>query len=96
MFRAFQLSRNETVALWGYDQDFLVSNACFNELTLKQLLQDFLQVRKASRSFIGILNEKQLNTKGMARQNEVTLKDYLISILGHERHHIGMIKVKYL
>jgi uncharacterized damage-inducible protein DinB len=96
MFRAFQLSRNEPVPLWGYDQISLVNNSRFEELTMSQLVNDYLNVRKASLSFIEALSESQLKTKGWARQYEVTLEEFLKSIIGHEMHHINIIKGKYL
>lgn len=96
MFRAFQLSRNEAVELWGYDQNSLVQNARFDELTMKQLIKDAFNVRKASASFIDALSEKQLRTTGTARQYTITLEEFLKSIIGHERHHVNVIKEKYL
>ncbi len=96
MFRAFQLSRNEGVELWGYDQNSLVQNARFDELTMKQLIEDAFNVRKASSSFIDALSEKQLRTTGTARQYSITLEEFLKSIIGHERHHINIIKRRYL
>ncbi len=95
MFRAFQLSRNESIELWGYDQNLLVKNARFDELTIDQLIQDMSNVRKASQSFVNTLSPKQLKIKGKARQYEITLEDFLKSIIGHERHHINIIKEKY-
>ncbi|MDR7132674.1 peptide deformylase [Algoriphagus sp. 4150] len=32
----------------------------------------------------------------MAKQYEVTLDDFLKSIIGHEIHHINMIKERYI
>ena len=96
MFRAFQLSRNEKSQLWGYDQNFLVNNSRFEELSLKQLVADFEQVRKASISFIQTLSKKQLETKGWARQYEITLHDFLKTIIGHEIHHLNIIKERYI
>lgn len=96
MFRAFLLSRNESIELWGYDQNSLVDNSRFDELSFKQLLTDFANVRKASIGFIDTLSEKQLRLKGMARQYEITLEDFLKSIIGHERHHISIIKERYI
>ncbi|AUP80019.1 DinB family protein [Flavivirga eckloniae] len=95
MFRAFLLSRNESVELWGYDQEALVANSRFEELTWKQLVTDFENVRKASVSFVESLSQNQLKIKGKARQNEVTLEDFLKSIIGHEIHHVNSIKDKY-
>lgn len=96
IYRAFLMSRNETVQLWGYDQNFLVDNSHFEELTLQQLVTDFANVRKASSSFVEALTESQLKIKGLANQYEITLEDFLKSIIGHEMHHINIIKEKYI
>ena len=95
MFRAFLMSRKESVELWGYDQNALVDNSRFDELTLKELRTDFLNVRKASKSFIGTLSKSQIEIKGMAREYEVSLDSFLKSIIGHEIHHINIIKERY-
>jgi len=95
MFRAFLLSRNEPIELWGYDQNSLVENSRFEEMTFQQLITDFQNVRKASISFVNGLSKGQLNIKGMARQYEITLRDFLKSIVGHEIHHINIIKERY-
>ncbi|MFY0602020.1 MAG: DinB family protein [Cyclobacteriaceae bacterium] len=96
IFRAFSMSRNETVQLWGYDQNRLVENSRFEVLTLNQLTSDLLSVRKASISLIESLSESQLKIKGFARQHEITLEDFLKSIIGHEQHHIEVIRRKYV
>ncbi|MEL6917884.1 MAG: DinB family protein [Bacteroidota bacterium] len=96
MFRAFLLSRRVEVALWGYDQNLFVDNSCFDDLTFQDLKTDFFNVRKASISFIEALSENQLQIKGMAKQHEVTLKDFLKSIIGHQEHHLNIIKERYV
>ena len=96
MYRAFLLSRKEAVELWGYDQDALVKNSQFEALSLNQLIHDFQNVRKSSISFIETLSESQLHLKGKARQYEITLEDFLKSIIGHEIHHMNILKEKYL
>lgn len=72
MFRAFQLNREEKVQLWGYDQELLVKNSRFDELSMQLLLTDYINVRKASLSFIETLSFKQLKIKGKARKFEIT------------------------
>ena len=96
IFRAFLLSRNESVELWGYDQNSLVENSRFEEMTFQQLKTDLQNVRKASISFVDALSKEQLKIKGMARQYEITLEDFLKSVIGHEIHHINIIKERYL
>lgn len=96
MFRAFQLSRQEMVELWGYDQNSLVANAPFETLPMGQLIEDFSSVRGASLSFIATLSEHQLNIRGSARRQQITLEAFLKSIIGHKRHHTAILKEKYL
>ncbi|NNC51102.1 MAG: DinB family protein [Flaviramulus sp.] len=96
IFRSFLMSRNYNVELWGYDQNFLVMNSRFEELTLNQLLTDYKNVRKSTISFIESLSDSQLNIKSWARHYEITLVDFLKSIIGHEIHHINIIKEKYI
>ena len=96
IFRAFMLSRNESMELWGYDQNSLVENSRFEEMTYLELIADFQNVRKASVSFLNALSNSQLQIKGMARQLEISLEDFLKSIIGHEIHHVNIIKKKYI
>ncbi len=95
MFRAFQLSRRENVQLWGYDQESLVKNSRFDELSLQSLLVDYSNVRKASISFVESLSPQQLEIRGMARKYEITLEEFLRSIIGHEKHHVNILQEKY-
>jgi hypothetical protein len=96
MSRAFFMSRRQEVELWGYDQDALVANSRFDELGWQVLINDFRAVRKSSLSFVELLSENQLQIKGWARGNEITLEAFLKSIIGHEIHHLKIIKAKYL
>ena len=95
-YRAFLFSRQMEVQLWGYDQELLVNNSNFDNLDFALLLQDFKNVRNATSSFIDTLSKTQLSLVGHVGQHEVTLEEYLKSIVGHEIHHINIIKEKYL
>lgn len=96
MYRAFLMSRKEKIELWGYDQNALVENSRFEDLSFQALKIDFINVRKASISFVESLSKGQLKIKGMARQYEITLEDFLKSIIGHEIHHVNIIKERYI
>ena len=84
------------VQLWGYDQDLLVNNSNFDNLDLGLLIQDFKNVRNATISFIDVLTKKQLCLAGHIGKHAVTLEEYLKAIIGHEVHHIKIIKEKYI
>lgn len=96
IYRALLLSRKQPVQLWGYDQNALVENSRFREMSFKQLILDFENVRMSSISFLYGLSEGQLKIKAMANEFEITLEEFLKSIIGHEIHHTNIIKQRYL
>jgi len=95
-YRALRFSRKDTTQLPGYDQNLFVGNSRFDELSLEQLLTDFKNVRSSTNSFIDTLSELQLNLKGFAWKYELTVEEFLKATVGHEIHHINIIKDKYL
>ena len=94
--RGFLLSRKQDVQLWGYDQNALIENSRFHELPMESILQDYQNVRKASISFIDSLSKEQLELNGNAREYVVKLEDFLKTIIGHEVHHLKVIREKYI
>ena len=95
-YRALRFSRKDTTLLPGYEQNLFVNNSRFDELSLQQLLTDFKNVRSATNSFIDGLSESQLNLKGVAWKYELTVEEFLKATMGHEMHHIRIIKDKYI
>lgn len=96
IYRSLRFSRKDKTVLPGYDQDVLVNNSRFDEQTLDQLINDLENVRKASVSFISSLSPEQLSLTGTAWKYELTVEEFLKATIGHELHHIKIIKEKYL
>jgi uncharacterized damage-inducible protein DinB len=95
-YRALRFSRKDTTQLPGYDQNLFVDNSRFDELSFRQLVTDFKNVRTATNSFIESLSDAQLRLKGAAWKYELTVEEFLKATIGHEIHHIDIIKEKYL
>jgi hypothetical protein len=95
-YRALRFSRRDVTPRSGYDQDFFVENSRFNELNYKDLLQDFKNVRQATISLMNSFSAEQLQLKGIAWKFELTVEDVLKATIGHEIHHINIIKERYL
>jgi uncharacterized damage-inducible protein DinB len=95
-YRALRFSRKDTTQLPGYDHNLFVDNSRFSELSLNQLLTDFKNVRMATNSFIETLSELQLSLKGFAWKYELTVEEFMKATIGHEIHHINIIKERYL
>jgi uncharacterized damage-inducible protein DinB len=95
-YRALRFSRKDTTPRSGYDQEFFVENSRFNELDYKFLINDLKNVRQATISLLHSFSDEQLQLKGFAWKFELTVEDLLKATIGHELHHINIIKEKYL
>lgn len=95
-YRALRFSRKDPTPLPGYDQVLLVNNSRFHEMPGNDLLEDFKNVRAATNSLINSFSKEQLQLKGRAWKYELTVEDMLKATIGHELHHMLVIKEKYL
>lgn len=95
-YRVLRFSRNDKTQLPGYDQDMMVNNSLFDELDFGYLLDDFKAVRRSTISLMQSLSHHQLQLKGFAWKFELTVEDALRATIGHEIHHMGVIREKYI
>lgn len=95
-YRSLRFSRNDKTLLPGYDQDVLVNGSRFDELSFLDLVDDLKNVRAATNSFINGLSDEQLQRTGKAWKFELTVEEFLKAIIGHELHHVAVLKEKYL
>ena len=95
-YRALRFSRKDVTPLPGYDQDLLVDNGRANELSLADLMEDLRNVRRASLTFMKNLSPEQLLLKGKAWKFELTVEEFLRATIGHQLHHMEVIREKYL
>lgn len=96
MYRALRFSRQDNTPLPGYDQDLLVRNSSNKERSIKDLVQEYYNVRQASLSLINSFTAEQLQEKGMAWKYELSVEDVLKATIGHEIHHVVVIRKRYL
>ncbi|PJA99075.1 MAG: DNA damage-inducible protein DinB [Ignavibacteriales bacterium CG_4_9_14_3_um_filter_30_11] len=95
-YRALCIARGEKKSLPGMEQDDYAKKGEFNRRTLKNLLNEYELVRKSNIILFNSFQEKVLQNRGIASDNEVTVLGLMFIIAGHELHHIKVIKEKYL
>jgi len=95
MYRTLRFSRNDSTLLPGYDQDLMVKNSRFHEMRGKDLIDDFKNVRQATISLMDSFSDEQLQRKGMAWKFELTVEEMLKATIGHELHHMKVMKQLY-
>jgi hypothetical protein len=95
-YRALRFSRADSTTLSGYDQDVMVNGARFDQLPWALLIEDYQNVRKATLSFIACLSAGQLLLTGQAWKYNLSVEDFLRATIGHELHHVQVLKDRYL
>lgn len=95
-YRALRFARNDRTPIEGYDQDEFARYGGFDARTLADLAQEFEHVRRANMVLFSSFNEAVLARHGTANQVEVSVRALLYILAGHERHHMNVLKARYL
>lgn len=95
-YRALRISKGDATVLPGYDQDLFVANGGFNEVPIKNLLAEFLHMRRANILFFSGISEERTALVGNANGNAVTVRALAYMMVGHVRHHLNILSERYL
>jgi hypothetical protein len=95
-YRALRISRGDKTPIEGFEQDDYVRNGPFGSNSLADLIEDYIAIRRATLSLFRGLDEAAWGRRGVASNNEVTVRALAYIIAGHELHHRRIIEEKYL
>ena len=95
-YRALRFARNDQTPLAGFEQDPYVATAHFDQRPWSGLVQDFEQVRRSTIPFFGALTPEETLRSGTASQHPITVRALGYIIAGHELHHMGVLRERYL
>ena len=95
-FRAFAFSRNDKNAFPGMEQEDYARGANYEERPMKDILDEFVEVRRGNLRFFGTLSEEMLMRVGNASGFDFTVRSLPFIIAGHELHHARVLREKYL
>jgi DinB superfamily len=95
-YRALRISRGDAAPIEGFDQDDYVRSGPFGRRPLADLIEDYIAVRRATVSLFRNLDEAAWTRRGVANENEVTVRALAYIIAGHELHHRRIMEERYL
>lgn len=96
IYRALRFSRNDQTELAGWDEELYGNEYQVGDVSLKNILDEFNSLRKSNVLFFRNLNPSFLTRKGIANGNEIPVETLGKLIVGHNIHHLNMIKERYL
>ena len=95
-YRALCFARDDKTALPGYEQDDYIRGGSFDAVPLAELAAEFASVRRATVFLFKHLDDEAWARRGLANDNEVSVRAVAHIIAGHELHHRRVLRDKYL
>jgi len=95
-YRVLAFARRDPAPLPGMEQDDYVDNANFDDRTLAELIDEYRITRQAGLSLFKSFDDDVQMRKGIANEVEFTVRTIPFILAGHDIHHIGVIKDRYL
>ena len=95
-YRALCFARNDQTPLPGYEQNDYVREGDFDSRNLADMAEEFATVRRATIQLFRPLNETEWLRRGKANENDVSVRALAYIIAGHELHHMGVLRSRYL
>ncbi|HEX8634788.1 MAG TPA: DinB family protein [Pyrinomonadaceae bacterium] len=95
-YRALRFGRNDQTPVPGFEQDDYIRHASFDACSLGDLTAEFESVRRATLFLFRHLDAAAWMRRGIASDSEVSVRALAYIIAGHELHHAGILRDRYL
>ncbi|MBY5960057.1 DinB family protein [Membranicola marinus] len=93
--RALRISRKESRALSGFDQDKYVKNLPNIVRSIESIRDEYETVRKGTFLLFAGLTKVEMKLQGRVSNYTLTLPSIPFIIAGHEIHHLNILKERY-
>lgn len=95
-YRALRFARNDATPLPGFDENSFVDNAGFGARSLADLAEEFEHTRKSNVYLFKSLDDDSSVRLGSASDNKISVRAIAYVVAGHELHHLGILRSRYL
>ena len=94
-YRALAIARGEEQPLPGFDENAYVANSAFDDWKIGDLAEHYALVRRTNIVFFKNLRREAWDRRGTANDAPVSVRGLAYVIVGHERHHLRVLKERY-
>jgi DinB superfamily len=95
-YRALRLARYDKTPLPGFDENHYVANANYNARNLYNLAHEFALLRESNLDMFKFFDKEALSQNGIVNNYVYSTRGLLFMIVGHAKHHVSVIKERYL
>jgi hypothetical protein len=94
-YRALRFSRGDETPLPGFEENFYVANARFEDRSLHSLIEEMVLLRSANLLFLRELSPEELARFGIANTHPVSVRALVFILAGHLQHHFNVLRERY-
>jgi hypothetical protein len=91
-YRALRISRGDQTPLPGFDENTYAKTGGFNDLTLREMADDFECARRSTISLFRLMPAGAWTNTGTANGYPVSARALPWIIVGHAQHHLAIIR----
>lgn len=95
-YRALRIGRGDQTALPGFEQNDYVPMSGADRRSLASIWQEYDAVRAATLALFGSFDDEALERIGTASGGPMSVRALAYIIPGHEAHHMGLFRERYL
>ena len=95
-YRMVAISRGEKQAILGYDHNDYVACAKAKNRSFSSLLKEYKNLHQSTNDLIASFSTEMLQMAGNANGNMIKVIDLIYINAGHQKHHIKILKERYL
>lgn len=95
-YRALAFARKDANHLPSFDENRYAANSHANRRNWKELIEEFLVVRKTTEMLFDSFSGEDLKSVGTASNSEISVLALGYTTVGHAAHHFNLIRERYL
>lgn len=96
VLRALWFTRRDPSPQPGFEENIWADNADVSKLKWKNMVEEFLSLRKATELFFSTLSDDALTRTGTSGTNTVSTAAFGFVTAGHLQHHLDILEERYL
>lgn len=94
-YRAFRFSKLDNTSLARFNENEYITNANVHNISIQELLDEYIEVRNSTIRLFKRLPEQALNFKGSVGEFKLSAKEIGFIMIGHNLHHCDIIYERY-
>jgi uncharacterized damage-inducible protein DinB len=94
-YRALAIARGEAKSLPGFDENSYAEAGDFDRRSIRDIADEYESARRSTIALFRGLSDEAWKRKGIANDVPVSVRSLAFITLGHERHHLKVLREKY-